>query len=274
MSFAPASRPVRHTSAVSRADDTSRGHHPTGAFTLVELLIVIGVIGLLIAILLPVLARARESANQVKCLSNTRELARALIQYTNENRGWFPAASMGSYRRADDWIHWQTVNPPRELQDSPIARHMSKPLSRKQLECPSDNIDARTGNWFFGADGPYQYSYSLNTFLVGNPAIRREQIKINRVRRASEVILVVDESERTINDGVWVGEAHDPGYDLVAIRHDRLVRERRPSLAPGVGESNELQNPKLRGNVAFVDGHSEFFPRVMAHSEKHYDPRR
>src|SRR4051812_44152036 len=59
-------------------------------FTLVELLVVIGIIALLIAVLLPALNRARENANRVACLSNVRHLSGAFFMYTNENKGWFP----------------------------------------------------------------------------------------------------------------------------------------------------------------------------------------
>src|SRR5678816_4694310 len=68
----------------------TRRQRPILAFTLVELLVVIGIIAVLIGILLPVLGKARESANATQCMSNLRQIAIADQMYVNQYNWHMP----------------------------------------------------------------------------------------------------------------------------------------------------------------------------------------
>ncbi len=84
-------------------------------FTLVELLVVIGIIAVLIGVLLPALARARESAYATKCAANLRAIGQAIHGYVSENKGTFPASYMyegqgaGATEPTKGYIHWSAI---------------------------------------------------------------------------------------------------------------------------------------------------------------------
>ena len=79
--------PQQHRRAICRS--TGR------AFTLVELLVVIGIIAILISILLPSLSKARKQARRTQCLSNQRQIAMAILMYANKSNGWLPPFNGG-----------------------------------------------------------------------------------------------------------------------------------------------------------------------------------
>src|SRR5687767_2226551 len=65
-------------------------------FTLVELLVVIGIIAVLISILLPTLRGVRRQAMLVQCSSNMKQLSMAMLMYIQDNKGKFPAAEFST----------------------------------------------------------------------------------------------------------------------------------------------------------------------------------
>lgn len=93
----------RELSVCSRYPSHQANGRRSRGFTLVELLVVIGIIALLISILLPALSKARQHAAWVKCLSNMRQIGNAMVMYNNANRGY----NVPSYN-----MKWNTLSSP------------------------------------------------------------------------------------------------------------------------------------------------------------------
>ncbi|MFT3787330.1 MAG: prepilin-type N-terminal cleavage/methylation domain-containing protein [Tepidisphaeraceae bacterium] len=205
-------------SQIVRSSEMTASRARFGAFTLVELLVVIGIIALLISILLPALGRARDSASRTKCLSNVRQIGMAYMQYCQANKDALPAQAYGNYFQYNDWIYWRKdsngyfqdgSDPTINIGTVGIGRYLN--LSAKGnaaiMRCPNDDA-ANTRN--------YSFSYAINRQFHSNDSVKyaglnpdamqqsgapNTRTKLNRITRPAEKILIIEEDERTLDDG-------------------------------------------------------------------------
>ena len=158
-------------------------------FTLVELLVVIGIIAILISILLPTLSAARRSANAAACLSNARQLTMAAMLFAHEHRGYLPTASDDKWAKLNDPMRqkWSYRAEPTHLDKVVVFDHYSSLIpylggkmgqtflnapeaQSKVFRCPADTwLDASPPGYmiFNNVAGGYQaVSYGYNADIA------------------------------------------------------------------------------------------------------------
>jgi prepilin-type N-terminal cleavage/methylation domain-containing protein len=138
---------------------TFRPSHPHRfrAFTLVELLVVIGIISVLIAMLLPALSKAQEAARRTACLSNLRQLGTVFQMYAQQYKGAVPIGYMDE-RQFSYVINWNNANGTKVSQMGllVLAKMLAMP---RAFYCPSEmdqmfQFDTPSNVWPFDRTPP------------------------------------------------------------------------------------------------------------------------
>jgi prepilin-type N-terminal cleavage/methylation domain-containing protein/prepilin-type processing-associated H-X9-DG protein len=210
-----------------------RGRNEATGFTLVELLVVIGIIALLISVLLPALNKARQQANLINCQSNLRTIGQLVLLYSTENGSFLPAAySQGYYTTYADTLTLlnnksyattpfagQSATPPTTFpfsagntttaimlepaQDSPVFHDLDVPGSAWYPHATAYIANARvfgiSDNGAGSSTDPLWDPYAPSgTTQLGKSGY--SQRRIGSIRRSAEVMMMWDGASQLIGD--------------------------------------------------------------------------
>jgi prepilin-type processing-associated H-X9-DG protein/prepilin-type N-terminal cleavage/methylation domain-containing protein len=259
---------------------TGNRNSRTQAFTLVELLVVVGIITILIAILLPALSRARDHANRVKCAANLHSIGLAMIAYT-ERYGCYPSCEL--FNGKGNYAIW------------PVRLRVFTSGNQDVFSCPSEDTrciwrEPMGGRIETATAVHAAYGYELDEQLLliegAAPPGSGTYFSYGYNLWGTSVGVAITSENRGLGHGVVTSEAGRAQVpemrasrvrvpsDMVAIADsdvngdwDFMISPNHPGLPPG----------KVHGggaNVLFCDGHVQWYlQKDIIYQESAFDLR-
>ena len=235
------------------------------AFTLIELLVVISIISLLVAILLPALAKARSVAVQLQCLTQMRSLTQYLAFYSTDNDGY----SVDYYTRyiGNEWVDEAITSgnrsttgygsklaimnyiPTGSWNESGVPTTSNGASMRNLLTCPAEPGMSSIGY------GHFALSYRPNHLLMGlfpfgsNKYARMSRLDV--VSKPSDLFLFIESNMNPAATDAYIPRPIGQRLDWYDLRN-------RPDAYRILPADNYgFFSHDANGNIMFVDGHGE-----------------